>query len=160
MTVKAKHFPAGFTGASILASWPPLCVRGEDSERSSSGPHLAAGTSACSGEKCARAASGSSGRSCGCGLACCCCPRGLQTRGSSEEHKRGTISPDTLGWGAGAQLEFRRQIPWGESSANFWKRACSQASVAHLLIYREGIQMPLIVLTHPPSTPGPSLNLG
>lgn len=28
MTVEAKHFPAGFTGASILASWPPA-VSGE-----------------------------------------------------------------------------------------------------------------------------------
>lgn len=32
VTVEAKHFPAGFTGASILASWPRLCVRGEQSE--------------------------------------------------------------------------------------------------------------------------------
>lgn len=43
---------------------------------------LAAGTSACSVAKCARAAIGSFGLSCGCGLACCCCPRGWRTRGS------------------------------------------------------------------------------
>lgn len=29
VTVEAKHFPAGFTGASILASWPPLHVKGK-----------------------------------------------------------------------------------------------------------------------------------
>lgn len=90
VTVEAKHFPAGFTGTSILASWPPLCVRGRrERERSSAGPYLAAGTSAYSVEKCARAASGSFGLSCGCGSACCCFPQGWQTRGSSEKRRGG-----------------------------------------------------------------------
>lgn len=86
VAVKAKHFPLEFTGASILVTWPPR----QDNEGWRAGPYLAAGTSAYSVAKCAQAVSGSFGQSCGCGLACYCCPRGWRTRGSREKYRSRT----------------------------------------------------------------------
>lgn len=53
------------------------------------GSYLAAGTGAWFAGRCGQGVSGSVARSCDSGLACCCCPQGWQTTGSTEttEHQ-------------------------------------------------------------------------
>lgn len=145
VTVEAKHFLLGFTGASILVTWPPR----EESEGWRAGPYLAVGTSAYSAVKCARAASGSFGLSCGCGLACCCCPRGWRTRGSREKHESRTHYSGHLG---GPTARIQEASTLGGLSANFWERAYRPAR--SICLFRERGFRFRSVPPFPPPHPG------
>lgn len=127
-------------------------------------PYLLAGTSAWFVGKYARAASGSSGQSCGCGWACCCCPQGWQTRGSREGHTRGGALVQTP-WGseeAEPQLGLGTQVSqesFGRGCATHHELTERWFRPAHLMPIPRPCFKPELILATFPLSPSPEVFL-
>lgn len=75
---------------------PPVPLGCGYMKKQTSASYLAAETSAWSVGRCGPAASASFAQSCGSGWACCCCPRGWQTRGSVGSKQKERCKPEDV----------------------------------------------------------------